>query len=1130
MNLIDYAISHARVFFGILIFIIAAGSSTYISIPKEAVPDVNIPIIYVSLSQKGISANDSERLLVKPIEDEVKTVEGIKEIRSTAYTGGGNVLLEFDAGFDADKAMDDIREKVDRAKGDLPKEADEPTVNEVNISAFPIILISLSGNLPDRTLQDLAENLQDEIETIPSVLEAKIGGRRNEQVDVIIDTLALEGYNINIENLINTVNQNNMMVSAGEQDTGDGSFNIKVPGLYETIDDVLDTPIKTFGDSVITFRDIAKVKRTFEDRKSYANVNGKNSVTIEVSKRVGENIIDTIKKIKEVSEQVTKDFPPSVDISFSQDQSKTIQTMLNSLQNNVIAAIILVLIIILGALGVRSGFLVGVSIPGSFLSGILLLSIMGFTMNIVVLFALILSVGLLVDGAIVIVEYADRKIKEGLTIKESFAGASKKMARPIISSTATTLAAFVPLLFWPGLAGEFMKYLPITLICVLTSSLFMALLFVPVLGTIINTITRVFLQFVIPTLLSLILFNIFSILTNYVDINGLKIPLTIIKYLASLALFIFTFIKIIPSVYKISESINKKQGNISESSKILSSESDVSVITLKGFIGSYAKLINFLLNHPAKVIVSAILILVGVSFTYTKIGSGIEFFPEVEPELAKIVVYARGNLSAKEKRDYVSRVENIILKIQSKNNEFKNIYALSGNISDQSEASEDFIGSISLEYNDWDKRRKSKVILNEILNKTKTIKGIKVESREQEGGPPTGKPINIKLTSPNKSLLLSESYRLKEFIDSYPELINIEDNFPAPGIEWEINVNRKQAAKFGANISTIGNVIKLATNGIKLGEYRPDDSNDSIPLYLRYPSEGRTLDIIQNLRVNTAVGLVPIANFVEIIANNRTGNIVRVNSKNAINIQADLEVGVYADAKVKEMEYVLGINNFPPSFRGKPIENLKKFNLDPRIKVQLIGENQDQKEAQDFLSKAFAVALFMMLMILLLQFNSFYSGFLILFSVVMSTTGVFIGLMITGQAFSIVMTGVGVIALAGIVVNNNIILIDTFDFLKNKMPTVREAIIKTGAQRIRPVLLTTFTTVLGLLPMVTMTNVDFVTREITRGSPDTQWWVQLSTAIVFGLIFATILTLIVTPSALMLRENIKTWYQNKINS
>ena len=1130
MNIIDYAISHARVFFGILIFVIAAGSTTYISIPKEAVPDVNIPIIYVSLSQKGISANDSERLLVKPIEDEVKTVEGIKEIRSTAYTGGGNVLLEFNAGFNADKAMEDVREKVDRAKGDLPNEADEPTVNEVNISAFPIILISLSGNLPDRTLQDLAKILQDEIETIPSVLEANIGGKRNEQVDIIIDTLALEGYNINIENLISTVKQNNMMVSAGAQDTGDGSFNIKVPGLYETIDDVLDTPIKTFGDSVITFRDIAKVKRTFEDRQSFARVNGQNSVTIEVSKRVGENIIETISKIKKISEDVTNKFPSSVSVSFSQDQSKTIKTMLNSLQNNVIAAVILVLIIILGALGVRSGLLVGISIPGSFLSGILILSLIGLTMNIVVLFALILSVGLLVDGAIVVVEYADRKIQEGLSIKESYASASKKMALPIISSTATTLAAFVPLLFWPGLAGEFMKYMPITLICVLTSSLFMALLFVPVLGTIINTIARVLLQFIIPTLLSLILYNILSILISYADINALIIPLSILKYLAPLILYIFIFIKIIPIVYKISESINKKQENVSEVSKILSSDNNEPIKNLKGFTGSYAKLISFLLNHPSKVILTAIIILIGVNYTYAKIGNGVEFFPQVEPDLAKIVVYARGNLSASEKREYVSKVENIILNIQSKNNEFKNIYALSGNISDQSEGSEDFIGSISLEYNDWDRRRKSTVILSEILKKTKSIKGIKVESREAETGPGGGKPINIKLTSPNKSLLLTESYRLKEFIDNYPELLNIEDNFPAPGIEWEIDVNRKQAAKFGANISSIGNVIKLATNGIKLGEYRPDDSTESIPLYLRYPSDGRTLDIIQNLRVNTSLGLIPISNFVKIKANNRTGNIIRVDSKNAINIQADLEPGVFADAKVKEMEYVLGITDKAPLYRGQPIKNIKLFNLNSEVKAQLIGENQDQQEATEFLSKAFGVALFMMLMILLIQFNSFYSGFLILFSVVMSTAGVFIGLIITGQAFGIVMTGVGVIALAGIVVNNNIILIDTFDTLKKTMPNIKEAIIKTGAQRLRPVLLTTCTTVLGLLPMVTMTNVDFITREITVGSPDTQWWVQLASAIVFGLLFATLLTLIVTPSALILRENVKNWYEGKIKS
>ena len=755
MNIIDFALSKARVFVGILLFIIVSGAATYITIPKESTPDVNIPIIYVSLSQTGISAEDSERLLVKPIEDEVKSVEGIKEVRSTSYSGGGNVLLEFNPGFNADQAILDVRDKVDRAKGDLPDEANEPTVNEVNISTFPILLISLVGDLPDRALQDLAIDLQDEIESVSSVLEAEIGGKRFEQVDILIDKTALESYDIDLQVLINTVRQNNMMVSAGGQDTGDGSFEIKVPGLFENIEDVLNTPIKTSGDSVITFKDIASIKRTFEDRQSYANVNGSNSVTIQVSKRIGENIIQTIDEVKSVVSFASSDFPSNVQILYSQDQSKGIKMMLNSLQNNVIAAIILVLIIILGALGVRSGLLVGLSIPGSFLSGLLALSIMGFTINIVVLFALILSVGLLVDGAIVVVEYADRKLKEGLSVVDAYAQASKKMALPIISSTATTLAAFIPLIFWPGLAGEFMKYLPITLICVLTSSLFMALLFVPVLGTVLNSLARIFLQVVIPILFALITFNLISYLSGFVNISYLSIPITIFKYIFSIFIFGFIFTKIIPRVYKLTENTTMSSEEISESSKILSSESNISVSNIKGFIGIYVKLISFLLNHPAKVILSSIFVLIAVNFSYTRIGAGVEFFPSIEPDLAKIVVFARGNLSVEEKKDYVGRVENIILKIQDRNNEFKSIYSLSGNVSEQSEASEDFIGSISLEYNDWDKRRPSIVILEEILNATKSIKGIKVETREQEGGPSSGKPVNIKLTSNNKKLLLT---------------------------------------------------------------------------------------------------------------------------------------------------------------------------------------------------------------------------------------------------------------------------------------------------------------------------------------------------------------------------------------
>ena len=703
------------------------------------------------------------------------------------------------------------------------------------------------------------------------------------------------------------------------------------------------------------------------------------------------------------------------------------------------------------------------------------------------------------------------------------------MSLPIISSTATTLAAFLPLIFWPGIAGEFMKYLPITLICVLISSLFMALLFVPVLGSILNTVSRILLQFIIPLLISLIFFNIITFALGMLDFQRFNLLITILKYLLSFGLFIFVFIKIIPRVYKISEKVNSTDKLISRNAIILSSESNEPVLNATGFVGIYAKILNFLLNHPLKVMISALIILVAVNYTYTKVGEGVEFFPDVEPDLAKIVVFARGNLSVEEKKEYVSRVENIILKLQSEKQEFKNIYSLSGNVSEESESSEDFIGSVSLEYNDWDKRRKSKVILAEILEATKSINGIKVESREQQGGPGDGKPINIKLTSENKQLLISEGIKLKKFMDNYPKLMNVEDNLPAPGIEWEINVDRKQASKFGANITSIGNVIKLATNGLKLGEYRPDDSNESIPLHLRYPNEGRTLDRIDNLRVSTSNGLVPISNFVNIVPNNRTVNIIRVNSKNAINIQADVEPGVYPDGKVRKLEYVLGISDIAPSWRGRTLD-VPRYNLNNAVKAELIGENEDQKQAQQFLTKAFGVALFLMLMILLLQFNSFYSAFLILFAVVMSTAGVFIGLMVTAQPFGIVMSGVGVIALAGIVVNNNIILIDTFDFLKTRTSNIREAIIKTGAQRLRPVLLTTTTTVLGLLPMVTMTNVDFISREITRGSPDTQWWVQLSTAIVFGLLFATFLTLVVTPSALMFRENIKNWYKNKITN
>ena len=491
MTLIDAAVDRSRTVIGILLLLLVAGTVAYITIPKESDPDVNIPIIYVSLSHEGISPQDAERLLVRPMEIELRGIEGIKEIRSTSYQGGANVLMEFDAGFDADAALNDVREKVDVAKTELPGDTDEPSVNEVNISLFPVIVVTLSGDVPERTLINLARDLRDKIEGIPAVLEASIGGDREEQVELIFEPRLIESYELDAAALLNTLARSNQLIAAGSQDTGQGRFSIKVPGLFETRNDILEMPIKVKGDAVVTVGDIASIRRTFKDRETTARIDGKRAVTLEVSKRTGENVIETIENVRELVISEQRNWPAGVVVKFSQDNSKTIRQMLGDLQNNVLSAIILVMIVVVAALGLRSGILVAIAIPGSFLTGMLVLQLLGLTVNIVVLFALILAIGMLVDGAIVVTEYADRKLSEGETPERAYTLAAKRMAWPIIASTATTLAAFAPLLFWPGIVGQFMKFLPITLMATLAASLAMALLFVPVLGVSLAAITRI---------------------------------------------------------------------------------------------------------------------------------------------------------------------------------------------------------------------------------------------------------------------------------------------------------------------------------------------------------------------------------------------------------------------------------------------------------------------------------------------------------------------------------------------------------------------------------------------------------------------------------------------------------------
>lgn len=1031
-NLINAAFARSRTIIALLVLILISGTISYNTIPKESDPDVAIPIIYVSMSHEGISPEDAERLLVRPMEKELQSIEGVKEMRSNAGEGHASVLLEFDAGFDSDQALQDVREKVDLAKGKLPTETDDPTVNEVNVALFPVLVVTLAGNVPERTLLSLARDLKDKIEGFREVLEAKIAGDREEVVDVVVEPRVLDSYGISYEELISFVWRNNKLVAAGALDTGKGRFSVKVPGLLEGATDVLSLPVKVVQDRVVTFGDVATVRRTFKDPTSFARVNGRPAISLEISKRVGENVIETIDKVRAIvaAEQAT--WPAGVEVSFSQDKSKDVKDMLSDLQNNVLSAVLLVMVVIVAALGLRTAGLVGVAIPGSFLTGILIIDSMGLTINIVVLFSLIMAVGMLIDGAIVVTEMADRKMIEGMPREQAYAFAANRMSWPITASTATTLAAFMPLLFWPGVVGEFMKYLPITLLATLSASLLMALIFVPTLG----------------------------------ELIGKRSPLSE-QALQSLAA--------------------AETGELHE---------------IKGLTGLYVRILEKTLRFPALILFACFAFLIMVYVAYGMYGKGVEFFPEVEPPSAAVNVLARGNLSINEQDDLVKQVEQRILGLQG----IKTLYSHSGLglASGGQDVPPDTIGVIQMEFDDWDKRDPADTILREIRRRTQDIAGIHIETRKQEGGPPGGKPVQLQIGSRYPQLLEPAVVKIRELIDEMAGLVDVEDDRPLPGIEWQITVDRTSAARFGADITIVGNAVQMVTNGIKVSEYRPDDADDEVDIIVRLPEDQRDLGALDRLRVQTKYGLIPISNFVTSKPAAKQGTISRVDGQRVMTVKADVSEGILPASKVAEIQQWLD-NNVP---------------LDARLDLKFKGEDEDQREAEAFLSKAFLVALFIMAIILVTQFNSFYQAFLILTAVIFSTVGVLLGLLTTGQPFGIVMSGVGVIALAGIVVNNNIVLIDTYNILRAQGMPVQEAILRTAAQRLRPVLLTTITTILGLMPMVLKLNIDLIHRDITVGAPSTQWWVQLATGVAGGLAFATILTLVLTPCLLLLGDKV----------
>lgn len=1012
-SLISFAIQRSRTFISLLVILIFVGAISYALAPKESDPDVPLPFISISVSHDGISPEDAERLLLRPIEKKLKDIEGVKEMLSHANEGLATLSLEFEPTIRKDVALANVRQQVELAKSELPPNTDSPVVKEITLAAWaPAITVVLSGSVPESTLITLSKSIQDDIESFPEVLGVDIGGDRKESVEVLIDPLLLESYQLDHANILDLLSRNNRLIAAGNMDTAKGRFSIKVPSVFEQMSDILSMPIKVSGDKVVTFGDIAKIRRVMEAPTTIARLNGQSAITLDIKKRAGENTIETVNNVRQLIEKTSSKWPSSIEITYVGDTSIDVKNMLSDLQNNVASAVILVVLVIVVILGWRSAAFVGVAIPGAFLTGIILLVAFGMTINIVVLFGLIMAVGMLVDGAIVVTEYAVKEMASGSDKKEAYLTAAKRMSWPIIASTATTLAAFVPLLFWPGIMGDFMKYLPLTLIFTLIASLFMALIFVPTLG---------------------------SVFAGQ------------------------------------SEVVSQAQNDGSQAKPNVATR-------------LYSRMLSVVVIRPISTLTVALLFSVAVISCYASFGKGVVFFPKIDTGVFNLTIRSPADLSIYERSDLMEEVEIRLLDMD----EIETLYTKTD--------SDDVVGLIRGNLVPWQQREHIDVITAEVRRRLNELSGVQVEVREESNGPDSGKALQMEVSAATPSQLQPALNQLKRLLGSMPELRNVTDDGEQPSIEWKVVVDREKASSFGADPTVVGSSVKMLTTGLVVGNYRPDDSEEELDIKVRYPKQFRHLDSLQSIRVSTPQGMVPISNFAYVIPDRRQPSIHKVDGNQVLTIQADLAEGVHLEQVVS-------------TINAKLLSQVS----DPTVSIRYKGENEDQQESQTFLTNAFLGALFMMGLILVTQFNSFYQAFLILSAVLFSTVGVFLGLLVSQQSFGIVMGGLGIISLAGIVVNNNIVLIDTFNqFVKEGM-LVHDAIINTGLQRLRPVLMTTVTTVLGLLPMVLEMNVDLFNRKIEFGAPIAKFWAQLATTVAGGLVFATVLTLLITPSLLALR-------------
>ena len=1112
-GLSSFSVDNSTSIIILTLIITVLGLGAYRTMPKESFPEIVIPTVYVGTPYPGNSPVDMENLITRPIEKQLKSLNNVKDIKSTSVQDFSSIVIEFTPGVELAKAIQDVKDAVDKSKSELPTDLDqEPNVQEVNTSDFPIMNVNISGPYSEQELKRYGEYLEDAIEKLPEISKADLAGTIEREIQINVDPYKMESMGVSFGDISGAIQSENLTASGGSIKNGDFERTLRVDGEFTSPQDLEEIIVKTDQQKIVYLKDVAEIKDTFKDRTSYARSKNLPVITINVVKRSGENLLDAADKIKEIIETTKANrFPENVEISITNDQSKQTRTQVSDLENSIIFGIILVVLVLMFFMGFRNALFVGSAIPLSMFISFLILDAFGISLNLMVLFSLILALGMLVDNGIVVVENIYRMMQDGKPAVQAAKEGVGEVAWPIITSTLTTLAAFLPLIFWDNLIGEFMKYLPITLIIVLSASLFVALVINPVMTAMFMKIEDMTQEK--PRKNSLRIAGFLGLLALVFYLMGWN-TLGSLSIVSSLLTLLY--------VFYLRRAVGWFQA-----------------VFLEKLDNSYEALLTFALKgkNPTKFLLATLLLFVLSIVLFGIRSPKVLFFPDNQPQLVNVFVEFPMGTSIEATNSFVDKMEDeVVTELEPYGGIIESVITQVGvgtsdptqgpSIQSTPHKAKITIGFVDYIFREGIDTNEAMEVIREFV---KNYPGVLITVNKQENGPPVGNAVNIEFVGENYDQLIAYVDESKVFLESnsIQGLEELKTDLSLGSPEVVVRIDREKAKRFGLSTSSIAMELRTSLFGAEVSKYK--EGEEDYPITLRLDQDSR-YDI--NTLINKKIGF-----------RDKFGDKREV----PISAVADIQYGsTYGSVKRKDSEKVVtmfsnvldGYN--PTEINGQIKDVMAAFPVPEGITVKFTGEQEEQAKSQAFLLRALGIAIALIFLIIVAQFNSVVSPFIIMTSVLFSTIGVFLGLVIFNMDFVVIMTGIGIISLAGVVVNNAIVLIDYTDLVRVRkreelgiqkgnylaLPDLVASIVEAGKTRLRPVLLTAITTVLGLIPLAIGMNINFATLlsefdpQFYVGGDNAAFWGPMAWTVIFGLTFATIITLVLVPVMYLLTDKL----------